>query len=161
MRWAVWLPPSHYSGEYNRGTGMLHHHCAAEALFAAPRTYPASPCLLHTFTRVNKDVNHFCLCRFDTAGASVVLCTSVMPARPCEANGLRAMALPVYLGQSNPDVYVEFYGFTEYINAWVRYMSNIDTADRMSPRKKKDSKKILGQYDSLGYYCPIRSGTKN
>ena len=140
---------------------MLHHHCAAEALFAAPRTYPASPCLLHTFTRVNKDVNHFCLCRFGTAGASVVLCTSVMPARPCEANGLRAMALPVYLGQSNPDVYVEFYGFTEYINAWVRYMSNIDTADRMSPRKKKDSKKILGQYDSLGYYCPIRSGTKN
>ena len=120
---------------------MLHHHCAAEALFAAPRTYPASPCLLHTFTRVNKDVNHFCLCRFDTAGASVVLCTSVMPARPCEANGLRAMALPVYLSQSNPDVYVEFYGFTEYINAWVRYMSNIDTADRMSPRKKRIRKR--------------------
>jgi hypothetical protein len=28
-------------------------------------------------------------------------------------------------------------------------MSNVDTADRMPPRKK-DKKKILGQYDSLG-----------
>ena len=33
-------------------------------------------------------------------------------------------------------------------NAWVRHMSNVDTADRIPPRKK-GLKKILGQYDSL------------
>ena len=30
--------PTYYSGEYNPGIGMLHHHRAAEALFAGFRT---------------------------------------------------------------------------------------------------------------------------
>ena len=39
-------------------------------------------------------------------------------------------------------------------------MSNVDTADRMPPRKN-DLKKILGQYDSLGLYCRNAVGLKN
>ena len=30
--------PTYYSGEYNLGTGTMHHHSAAQALFAGFRT---------------------------------------------------------------------------------------------------------------------------
>ena len=73
--------PTHYPGECILGIAILQHHSTAKALFAAPRTYPASPCLFHTFARVNKDVNHFCLCRAETAGASELLCTGATLAK--------------------------------------------------------------------------------
>ena len=74
--------PTHYSGEHNPGTGVLHHHRAAEALFAGHRTIFRLHRLMCRFVRFNTDVNNFCLCRSHTAGASVVLCTSATPARP-------------------------------------------------------------------------------
>jgi hypothetical protein len=69
----------HCSDQDIPAIGNQHPHNAAQALFAAPRTYPASPCLSHTFARINTDGNHFCLCRAETTGASEVLVTTAVP----------------------------------------------------------------------------------
>ena len=60
------------------------YHALAQpraSLLCSPRTYPASPCRLHAFAKINKDVNHFCLCRSDTACASKASCSDAMPPR--------------------------------------------------------------------------------
>ena len=59
----------HRSGKEDiPATGTLHQHSPVRAFLAivAPRTYPASPCLLHAFATVNAGVNRFFLCRPDT-----------------------------------------------------------------------------------------------
>ena len=75
------VAPHHYCGQDTPATGTLHQHSPARAFLLAPRTYPASPCLLHTFVRINKDVDHFCLCRSDTACASEASCSDATPPR--------------------------------------------------------------------------------
>ena len=78
-----WLgAPTHYSGQRDVGTGVIHHHRAAEALFAGFRSRGKVLRLMCPFVRLDTDVDHFCLCRSQTAGASVALCTSATPAWP-------------------------------------------------------------------------------
>ena len=43
--------PTHYSGEYDLGTGTLHHHSTAKALFAGPCTTFLLHRLMHRFVR--------------------------------------------------------------------------------------------------------------
>ena len=74
--------PTHYSGEHNLCTDVLHHHSTAKGLFAGHRTTFRLHRLMCCFVPFNPDGNNFCLFRSHTAGASVVLCTSATPARP-------------------------------------------------------------------------------
>ena len=77
-----WVSPHHYPGQNITATGTMHQHSPARASLVAPRAYPASPCLLHAFAKINTDVNHFCLCRSNTAYASEASCTDVTPSMP-------------------------------------------------------------------------------
>ena len=63
---------THYSGQGIPVIGVPHQQSAASALFAGFHTSPTSPCLLHTFTRINSGGNHFRLCRAETTGASEI-----------------------------------------------------------------------------------------
>ena len=74
--------PTHFSGEGNVGTGVLHNHNAAKALFAGFHAREKVLRLMCPFVPFNPDGNNFCLFRSHTAGASVVLCISATPARP-------------------------------------------------------------------------------
>ena len=76
------VAPTHYSSEHNLCTDMPHHHSTAKPLFAGHRTTLHLHRLVCRFVRFNTGLDHFCLCRSDTAGASVVLCTSATLARP-------------------------------------------------------------------------------
>jgi len=72
---------THYSGEYNLGTGTLHHHSTAKALFAAFCTTSLLHRLMHRFLRFDSEGNNLCLCRPDTVCAAEVLSGSAAPTR--------------------------------------------------------------------------------
>ena len=71
--------PTHYSGQKDVGTGVMHQHRPAKALFAGFRFRNKLPRRMHAFARINTDVNHFCLCRSDTVYASKVSCINDTP----------------------------------------------------------------------------------
>ena len=82
----------HCSGQEDiPATGILHQHSPARASLAivAPRTYPASLCLLHAFAVVNAGGNRFCLCRLDTGCDPEVFSGDAVPS---EVKRLRAVA---------------------------------------------------------------------
>ena len=74
-------PPTHFSGEGNVRTGMLHNHNAAKSLFVGFHAREKVLCLMCPFVRSNTDVDHFCLCRAETVYATEVLFTRVAPPR--------------------------------------------------------------------------------
>ena len=53
-----------------------------ESFVCRPPHHISPPRLMCRFVRFNTGLDHFCLCRSHTAGASVILCTSATPARP-------------------------------------------------------------------------------
>ena len=57
--------PTHYSGQGDVGTGVIHHHNTANALLAGFRTNTFLPRLLCAFVAMDTGVNGFCLCRCD------------------------------------------------------------------------------------------------
>jgi len=72
----------HWCGQGIPATGTGHQHGPAWAFLVAPRTYPASPCLLHAFARINSGGIHLCLCRSDTAYAYEASCNDTTPSMP-------------------------------------------------------------------------------
>ena len=59
--------------------GIWHQHSPAKDLAAGSRFRDQLPRRMHAFARINTDVNHLCLCRFDTAYASRVFCINDTP----------------------------------------------------------------------------------
>ena len=69
----------HCCGQDIPAIGIWHQHSPAKALFAGFRFRNKLPRRMHAFARINTDVNHFCLCRSDTAYASKVSCINDTP----------------------------------------------------------------------------------
>lgn len=69
--------PTHYSGQRDVGTGMMHHHNAVKALFAGFRSRNELPAVLRPFVGSNSEGNHFCLCRPGDVALLTTLCTGV------------------------------------------------------------------------------------
>ena len=74
--------PTYYSGQRDIGTGMMHNHNAAKALFAGFRFRNELPRSMHPFAGFNSGGIHFCLCRSNNAYASEASCTDVTPSMP-------------------------------------------------------------------------------
>jgi len=68
--------PTHYSGQRDVGTGMMHHHSTAKALFAGFRSRNELPHVLRPFVGSNSEGDHFCLCRPGGVCASGGLCSN-------------------------------------------------------------------------------------